>query len=158
MELEVSCGSGIVLRGVCAAIGADAPIDDFGLVDLISGVMVGCQAGCLADGAGDVGGFSAGSADDVMVVVTDAILVECGGTGGLYSSDEAFFGEHSEGVVDGLPGDGTDIGSHGLGDGVGGGVWHRRYGSEHGQALGRHLDAVIAQQGFRVFVHDWILY
>lgn len=66
--------------GACSrAIGAQAPVDDFGLVEneAIKNVVVvrRCQARCLADGAVDVADDPAGPADDVVVVVADPRLV-----------------------------------------------------------------------------------
>jgi hypothetical protein len=51
-----------------------------------------------------------------MVVVIDAILVASGRPYGLNSSDESFFGEDGEGVVDGLARDRANFNSDRLGN------------------------------------------
>ena len=55
--------------------GAEAPVDDLGLVDHEAVVVGGGQARHLADRAVDVGDGAAGAADEVVVVVADAGLV-----------------------------------------------------------------------------------
>src|SRR4051794_24363432 len=55
--------------------GAQPPVDDLGLVDGVAVVVLGGQAGCLADGAVDVGDGAAGAAHQVVVVVADPRLV-----------------------------------------------------------------------------------
>src|SRR5207248_9660501 len=69
--------------------GAQAPVDDLGLVDRVAVVVGGGQAGCLADRAGDVGDGSAGPADEVMVVVADAALEPGRAAGRLDAADES---------------------------------------------------------------------
>src|SRR5215510_1064414 len=54
------------------AVGAQAPVDDLGLVDREAVVVGRGQAGRLADRAVDVGDGAARPADQVMVVVPDA--------------------------------------------------------------------------------------
>src|SRR5690242_16391597 len=69
------CGGG--------AGGAQAPVDDLGLVDRVAVVVRRGEAGCVADGAVDVGDLAARAAHHVMVVVPDAGLVARHGAGGL---------------------------------------------------------------------------
>src|SRR5690606_888251 len=135
------------------AVGAGAPVDDFSFVDAVAGVGGGGQARGVAGGAIDVDGLAAGAADEVMVVVADAIFVKRGGTSGLDAADEALVGEKVEGVVDGLPGDDADFGADAFGDFVGGAVGPVRHGAKHGKTLGRDLDAVVAQEVGRVGNH-----
>ena len=90
------------------ALGAPAPVDDLGLVDLVARVVGGRQARRVADRAVDVDHPAAGPADEVVVVVTDPVLVAGRRTGGLDAPEEALVGEGREGVVHRLPGDGTD--------------------------------------------------
>ena len=57
------------------ALGAPAPVDDLGLVDLVARVVGRRQARGVADGAVDVDHPAAGAADEVVVVVADPVLV-----------------------------------------------------------------------------------
>ena len=63
-----------------SAGGAAAPVDDLGFVDLEAVVVVGGEAGHLADGAVDVERGAAAAADQVVVVVADPVLVAGGAT------------------------------------------------------------------------------
>ncbi|RFC44724.1 MAG: hypothetical protein DVB28_000888 [Verrucomicrobia bacterium] len=63
----------------------------------------------------------------MVVVVSHPIFVEGRGTGGLNAAQKALLHEGSEGIVDGLPRDGTDLGAHGFGEGVRGAMGVRRY-------------------------------
>src|SRR4051812_2505491 len=104
------------------ARGAETPEDDLRLVDREAVVVGRGQAGRLADGAVDVLRRAAGAADDVMVVVADARLVEGGAAAGLVSPEQPGAGQHVEDVVDGLRGERPDalarLGADPLGAGV----------------------------------------
>ena len=126
--------------------GTDAPIDHLRLVDLVIRVGGGGQAGRFADGAVDVDRFSAGTADHVVVVVTDPRIVEGRRPGGLNAPDEALLGQHPEGVVHRLPRDGTDLGANVLGDAIRRAMRATRDRPQHGQALGRDLETMFAKE------------
>jgi hypothetical protein len=81
------------------ALGASAPVDDLGFVDLVAPVVGGRQARGVADRTVDVDHPAAGSADEVVVVVTDPILVAGRRPGRLDAPEEALVGEGREGVV-----------------------------------------------------------
>ena len=85
--------------------GAEAPVDDLGLVDREAVVVGGGQAGHLADGAVDVDDRAAGAADEVVVVVADPALVAGDRARRLDAPDQAGVGERPQRVVDGLVGD-----------------------------------------------------
>ena len=89
------------------ALGATAPVDDFGFVDLIAGVLGGGEARGLADGTVDVDHAAAGAADEVVVVVADAVLIAGRRAGRLDAPQDALVGQRREGLVYGLPGDGA---------------------------------------------------
>ena len=89
-------------RRLREALGTGAPIDHLRLIDLEPRVVGGGQAGGCTDGAVDIDGFPTDSADEVVVIVADAVFVERGGFGGLDAPNEAFFCQHTERVVDGL--------------------------------------------------------
>jgi hypothetical protein len=56
------------------AIRAASPVGDFGLVDFVASVVGRREAGCEADRAVDVDDAAADAADQMVVVVADAIL------------------------------------------------------------------------------------
>src|SRR3984885_14251838 len=86
-------------------VGAQAPVDDLGLVDLEAVVVGRGQAGCLADRAVNVGDRTARPADEVVVVVADAPLEPGRAAGRLDASHEPGRGERVEGLVHSLQGD-----------------------------------------------------
>lgn len=89
-------------RSLVKTIGTGSPVDDFGFIDVKPGVVRSSEAWGFADGAVDIDGFPTDAADEVVVIVADAVFVERGGFGGLDAPNEAFFCQHTERVVDGL--------------------------------------------------------
>jgi len=61
------------------------------------------ETGRRSDGAVDVDGGAAGPADDVMMVVADALLVAGGTSCGLDPAEKICCGERTERVIHGLP-------------------------------------------------------
>ncbi len=61
------------------------------------------ETGRRSDGAVDVDGGAAGPADDVVVVVADALLVAGGTSRGLDPAEKIYCGERTERVIHGLP-------------------------------------------------------
>src|SRR4029453_12220806 len=86
-------------RGRCHAAGAPTPVDDLGLVDLVTRVVGGDQARSVADRAVHVDHAPACSTDQVVVVVADPILVAGRRSGGLNPPEDALVAEDREGVV-----------------------------------------------------------
>ena len=80
------------------------------------------------------------------MVVADPVLVARRRPGGLDAPEEALVGEDAERVVDGLARDGADLGPHDLVDVVGGAVRPVGHRPQHGQPLGRDLQAVLAEE------------
>ena len=130
--------------------GAGAPVDHFGFVDLEAMVRMGLEAGGFADGATDVFGLAAGTADEVVMIVADAVFITRRGIGGLDASDDAVVGEDAQDIIDRLTRDRADVLADAFGQGVGSGVRMTRDGPEDGQALGRDGQVVLAKGGFRV--------
>lgn len=64
--------------GLRAALRAGAPVNDFRFLDVETVVMRRVEARRLADGAVDIDRFPARSADQMMMIVTDAILEQRG--------------------------------------------------------------------------------
>src|SRR5688572_16307554 len=62
-------------RNCCNTLGAPAPVDDLGFVDLVARVVGGRQAGGVADRTVDVDLPAAGPADEVVVVVINPALI-----------------------------------------------------------------------------------
>ena len=89
-------------RSLVKTIGTGSPVDDFGFIDVKPGVVRSSEAWGLADGAVDIDGFPTDAADEVVVIVANAVFIERGGFGGLDAPNEAFFCQHTERVVDGL--------------------------------------------------------
>ena len=132
--------------GRSATIGTGAPIDYLRLIDLEPCGVSGDQAGSFADGAIDISRFSTGATNHVVMVITDPILVAGWRSGWLNAPDEAFRGQHPEGVVNRLSRDGTDLGANLHGDEVRRGVGSIRNRPQHGQTLGRNCDAILAKK------------
>jgi len=81
-----------------------------------------------------------------MVVVADAILEAGWRADRLDTPEQPFLGQQAEGVVDRLEGDGADLGPHHFRHAVGGDVGLTSDGTQDGQSLGRHLDAVLTEK------------
>lgn len=73
------------------ALRAQAPVDDFGFVDLKAVMGLSLEAGGVANCAANVFGVPAGAADEVMMIVADAIFVARCGICRLDTADDAFF-------------------------------------------------------------------
>lgn len=132
------------------------PIDYLRLVDPVARVVCGGQAGGVSCGAVDIDCFSAAAADQVMVVVTDPVLIERGGPGGLDAPDETLLDQHPEGIIDGLSRNGSDVRANLARDGVCGGVRKLGHRPDHGQTLGRNGNAVTAE-GVGCFEHPFVV-
>ena len=135
------------------AIRTAAPVGDLGFVDLVALVVARGETRRVADGAVDVDDAAADAADQVMVVVADAILVASRRPGGLDAADETLRHEDAKGVIHGLQRDGADFGPHGLGHGVRGDVGATRYRPEDGQSLGGDLNPAFTKLFDRVGGH-----
>lgn len=111
------------------------------------------QAGGVTHGAVDVDGRSAGAADEVVVVVADAILVAGGGAGGLDATEKALLDERPERVVDGLARDRAERVAHALRDLIRRAMRLERDRAQHRETLGGHLHAVLAEKRGRIDAH-----
>ena len=92
------------------------------------------QARTASRRAVDVGHGAAFAADDVVVVVPDAKLVEGDAAGGLYASHQAHLDQGGEHVVDGLGGDGPKLRPDVADDRVGAGMRLAPQRGEDGEA------------------------
>ena len=95
--------------GCGRAVGAEAPVDDLGLVDREAMVVGRGQARCIANRAIGVGDDAAAAADDVVMVVRDSRLIAGHRARRLYAPYQAHSGQRSEHVVNGLMGQFAEI-------------------------------------------------
>lgn len=126
--------------------GTATPVDDLGFVDLVVGVVRVCQAWGVTDGTVGIDHPAAGSADEMVMVVADAVLVTGWRACWLDTSDDPLIGEGSESVVHGLERDRADLGPDGRVDLGGGAVRSLRHSAQNRQTLGRDLHTVPAQE------------
>src|SRR5947209_7741750 len=85
------------------ALATSAPINDFGFVDLVAPRIGGREAGGVTDRTIDVDHLIARPTDEVVVIVTNPVLVPGRRPGGLDSPQEALLGERGQCVVHRLP-------------------------------------------------------
>ena len=104
-----------------------APVHDFSFVYFVAGVVRGSQAGSGTHGTIDVDHAPASTANKMVVVVTNSILVTCWRPSGLNAPDEAFVNQHPQSTVHRLARNGSDLCPDGLGNIVGGAVWSSRH-------------------------------
>lgn len=133
-------------RGRSPTIGADSPKNDLCLVDLVTGV-VGCvQAWGFAHRTIDIDCLSANPTNDMVMVVADTVLIQRRGAGWLNPSDQPLLGENSQRVVNGLFGNGANLGKHRFHNLIRPAV--RIFGdrTQDGQPLGGDLNAVLSKE------------
>ena len=121
------------------------PVNDLGFVDVETVIIGRGKAGRRSDRAVDVEHGAAVSADEVMMIVTHAILVAGRRSGRLDPADEVLVGQDAESVVHRLAGDRTNDQPNIAGQLVGGGVRAVRHRSHDGEPLSGHLHPVLAQ-------------
>lgn len=136
------------------ALGAAAPVDHLGLVDLESRVGGGDQARRRTDCAVDIDHPAAGATDQVVVVVAGAAFVPCRRPGRVDAPNQTLFGENAEGVVHRLAGNGADLLPDGRDDVVRGAVRSTRHCRQNGKALSSDLNTVSSEENGRIVVHD----
>jgi hypothetical protein len=120
-------------------------VDDLGLVDEETMVVVGSEARGRADGAIDVVHQIAPSANEMVMVVSNPVLVAGNRSCGLYATHEVLLDEDPKCVVHGLTGDRSQLDANGFGDVLGGRVWIASHGFHHGDSLSGDLEALISQ-------------
>lgn len=129
------------------ASGATTPIGHLGFVDL-EAVHVRCfETRSIAHCAIDVDDVTAFATDEVVMVVSDAVLVQSGRANRLNSTDQTFVDQKAEGVIHRLAGDCSDVGLRCLGDVFGRAVGLVGHRSENGEPLRGDVESV-ALQGF----------
>lgn len=132
---------------------ASTPVDDFGFVDLETAIFGCSEAGNFSDGARDVEGRSAVATDQMMVIVSDAILIPGSRPGGLDSADHVLVDERTQAVVDGLARNRADDGADIVGEFVGSGVRAHRNRSQERKSLRSDMHAVLTENKGGVIRH-----
>ena len=127
--------------------GTTTPIGHLGLVDL-EAIDIRCfETRSIAHCAIDVDDVTAFATDEVVMVVSDAVLVQSGRANRLNSTDQTFVDQKAEGVIHRLAGDCSDVGLRCLGDVFGRAVGLVGHRSENGEPLRGDVESV-ALQGF----------
>ena len=90
-------------------VGTSAPVDNLGLVDLEAVVFLNVKARRISNGTVDVEDQTTASADEMMVVVANTVLITSRRASGLNPTDETLVGEGAERVIDRLSGDRADL-------------------------------------------------
>jgi hypothetical protein len=98
-----------------------------------------------AGGAIDVFRLTADSADHMVMIITDAIFIQCSRTGWLYPPQQAFLDQQIERVVNGLTRNRSEFRANILGHIIRRAVRGIRHGAQNRQPLGSHLHPVISQ-------------
>jgi hypothetical protein len=155
LDRDGFCCSPRTASGFSETLGATAPVHYLGLVDLVTRVVVRGQTRRGADCAVDIDHPAASAAGQVVVVVTGPTLEARRRPGGLDAPNETLLGKDAEGVVHRLTGDDADLGPYGLGDVVRSAVRLTRYRRQNRQALGRDLNAVLAEEIGWIVTHNW---
>lgn len=120
-------------------------MDDLGLVKKETVVVVGGEARGRADGAIDVVHQITPSANEMVMIVSNPVLVAGNRSCGLYPTQEVLLDEDPKCVVHGLTGDRSQLVANGLGYVLSGDVWVASQGFHHGDALSGDLEALISQ-------------
>ena len=126
-----------------------APVDDFCFVNPESMAIARCKAGRSAHRAVDVDHNAASSADQMVVVVTDTILITGRRARGLDTAYQVLLDEGGECVVHRLTRYCADDRPNGVGQFVCRSVGMRRYRAHRCQPLGGYLHAVLTQLIFQ---------
>lgn len=120
-------------------------MDDLGLVKKETVVVVGGEARGRSDGAIDVVHQITPSANEMVMIVSNPVLVAGNRSCGLYPTQEVLLDEDPKCVVHGLTGDRSQLVANGLGYVLSGDVWVASQGFHHGDALSGDLEALISQ-------------
>jgi hypothetical protein len=133
------CVLELVLARAC---GAAAPVHDFGFIDFEPCVVCCCEARGSSGGAVHVDNNAASSTNEVMVIVSDAVLVQGRGANRLDAPNEALLCEHSERVVHRLARDRPDFVPGNFYNAISRDVRANRHCSKNGEALSCDLESV----------------
>ena len=119
------------------------------MVDLVSLIVAGCEAWCLADRTVNVEHLPTTAANQVVVVIAHAVFIAGGRADRLNALEQACLDQSAKCVVDRLPRNRTDFIACHLCNFFSGGMWIVGDCSQYCDALGRDLDPMPAE-GFSV--------
>jgi hypothetical protein len=137
------------------ARGADAPIDDLGLIDDEVVIVGGLKAWSMADGAVDIDGRGALSANEMMMVVADAGLVERRASGRFDPAKDTSGGKGVEVVEYRLPGKSGQPPSRGTDDELSVLVLALKVdGLDDGDSLRGDAQVGLSEKAFDLGTHD----
>ena len=139
--------------GLSEALGTTSPVGYFRFVDLIAAIVDRRQARRFAGRALDVDDPTADAADQMVMVVADAVLEPCRRPGRLDAANQSFGDEQIQRVVDRLERDRADLRSDDGGDAVRADMWLARDRAQDGQPLRGHLDAASSKEGVGTWPH-----
>ena len=108
------------------------------------------EAGCVADGTANVFSLPAGPADEVMMVIADAVFKAGGRVSWLYPTNDALVGEDVQDIIDRLTGDRAEFRADIHGELIGGRMGMAGDGTQDGDTLGRDREVMLAQGVFGV--------
>ena len=100
--LDVNCLYELLSNALLLALRTAPPVNDFGLVDFETVIVVRGKARSYPNRAVDVVHLAATATYQVMMVVIHAILVSRRRPGRLNPAHEVFIGQHTECIVYGL--------------------------------------------------------
>jgi hypothetical protein len=115
-------------------------------VDFVALPVEGGEARGRTDRAVDVDHTAADSANQMVVVVANAILESRRRPGGLDAAEKSSAHQHGKRVVHRLERDGANLTPDEVGYRIRRDVGMTRHRAEHGQSLGGYLDAALAQE------------
>ena len=108
------------------------------------------EARGFADGTANIFSLPAGAADEVMMVIADAVFKAGGRVSWLYPTDDAFVGEDVQDIIDRLTGDRAEFRADIHGELIGGRMGMAGDGTQDGDTLGRDREVMLAQGVFGV--------
>ena len=133
------------------------PENDFGFIDLKSRSISGRQARGFTHRTIHIDGLATVPADQMVVIVSNAIFIERRRARGLNSPDQSPLRQQTQSVIYRLSRYRTNLTAHMVHDLVRGGMRTRGTRTKQSQALSRHLQSMIAKKGPEVFGHVRII-
>ena len=121
------------------------PVGDLGFLDLVPHVVGRRETGGRAGRAVDIDHATADAADQMMVVVADAVFESSRRPSGLDPPDQALRHQQHERVVDGLQRNRPNLRPDSVGHGIRRDVRPRRHRAKHREPLRRDLDAALPE-------------
>lgn len=141
-------------RSLVTARRAVSPVDNLGLVDDETMILVRRQTGRIPNCAVDVYKAVTASADQMMVVIVHTVFIAGGKARRLNAANKSLVDHEAEGVVNRLAGYGSDAGANGGGEFISRRMRMRRHGAQYCESLGCYLNPLLSQELFDIFGHS----